>query len=229
VSVGKLHRGFLDYVDNFEPTLDGDAWQLVVQQKLDDDILNNQKEIYVTLEASLTGSAEVGRTTIIMSLPTQDLKEAPRFTETYYTAEYTIDSEGTHQVTCDPISITVPADDALTKVTLQDYADNFKLTHDTDKAEWTITLDKNLEDTVLKANTELNIVLSAHLDNSKGDGTATLVVKLPKIAEEAIAFGEDIYEGAYTKSDGDNDDTVELLSEIVVTSGATVAIQSEGT
>jgi hypothetical protein len=215
------------YVDNFEPTLDGDAWQLVVQQKLDDDILNNQKEIYVTLEASLTGSAEVGRTTIIMSLPTQDLKEAPRFTETYYTAEYTIDSEGTHQVTCDPISITVPADDALTKVTLQDYAVNFKLTHDTDKAEWTITLDKNLDDTVLKANTELNIVLSAHLDNSKGDGTATLVVKLPKIAEEAIAFGEDIYEGAYTKSDGDNDDTVELLSEIVVTSGATVAIQTE--
>jgi hypothetical protein len=215
------------YVANFEPTLDGDAWQLVVQQKLDDDILNNQKEIYVTLEASLTGSAEVGRTTIIMSLPTQDLKEAPRFTETYYTAEYTIDSEGTHQVTCDPISITVPADDALTKVTLQDYADNFKLTHDTDKAEWTITLDKNLDDTVLKANTELNIVLSAHLDNSKGDGTATLVVKLPKIAEEAIAFGQDIYEGAYTKSDGDNDDTVELLSEIVVTSGATVAIQTE--
>jgi hypothetical protein len=215
------------YVANFQPTLDGDAWQLVVQQKLDDDILNNQKEIYVTLEASLTGSAEVGRTTIIMSLPTQDLKEAPRFTETYYTAEYTIDSEGTHQVTCDPISITVPADDALTKVTLQDYADNFKLTHDTDKAEWTITLDKNLDDTVLKANTELNIVLSAHLDNSKGDGTATLVVKLPKIAEEAIAFGQDIYEGAYTKSDGDNDDTVELLSEIVVTSGATVAIQTE--
>lgn len=107
----------LAYESNFETVKKGNDWVINVKENLQDEVLNSEKQIIVTLQARLEESGNVGNAIIIVDLPSnQDLKPAPKFSQTYYTAQY-IDNET--QISGEPIKIESTFEDQVI-VTLED-------------------------------------------------------------------------------------------------------------
>lgn len=213
----KTISDILDYVDNFKMAKDGTTWGITVLKELD---TTSDKEIVLTLEASLSGSTEKSEATLIMDLPNQELKPTPRFTKAYYEAEY---KDETVNVTSD--QITIPsAEKEIVEVTLDDtYKDYFGVSRNkNNKTQWDLDVVKPLDNNILDENTELILTLTSHLDHSESDDVATLLIKLPEHEEEFITFDKAYYSATYKVVDKDTD-TVDS-PKITVSSGATVSV-----
>ncbi|KAJ3654191.1 hypothetical protein Zmor_013397 [Zophobas morio] len=168
------------YQENFkaEFNTDTNSWGIKVTSKLDDTTLS-LLELVIPLEAVLSGAADVGSAALVLSLPDSEKDPIPLFEKPSYTAQYSLNDDGTPNVTGDPIVVKV-ADLTYAEVTLADYTDYFVLTPNGDKSQWIISSSsKALDDDTLKNNLELVITLNAHLDNAVADGVAILVVTLP--------------------------------------------------
>lgn len=122
------------------------------------------------------------------------------------------------------------------KLFLGDYSDNFELVKDVDSGTYTINVTKPLETELLDTEPDIILTLQAKTDDVDNVGTATLVIRLPKI-EVLIpaAFSNSVYKASYIE-DGPavTSDTIELtgdnLENTVITissSGKTVLYQKK--
>ena len=191
-----------------------------------DDTALSLLELVIPLEAVLTGAADVGSAALVLSLPDSEKDPIPLFEKPSYTAQYSLNDDGTPNVTGDPIIVKV-ADLTYAEVTLADYTDYFVLTLADDKLQWTISSSsKALDDDTLKNNLELVIRLNAHLDSAVADGAAVLVVTLP---HQSITFDAPKYQGAYKHDSEDSTkDSVDIAEITIKKKKTSAAIQNNG-
>lgn len=81
-----------DYSENFEITYDSGKWIVNIKNGLDDDILNDNSELVITITASQIGKENVGKAILLLKLPSKIT--APKFSKAYYTADYPKNGSG---------------------------------------------------------------------------------------------------------------------------------------
>lgn len=88
---------------------------------LDEELLASENKILLILEETVSAIADKKETaTLIITLPDQNQLEVPKFTETYYTADYLINEDnGTHfvELTSSPIALTKDTEETSIEIT----------------------------------------------------------------------------------------------------------------
>lgn len=82
------------------------------------------------------------------------------------------------------------------KCNISDYGDNFEVIYVSDK--WVINIKNNLDDAILKGNSELVMTLSAKETGNEVVGEAALILKLPTTdSETGLTFSKAYYMAYY--------------------------------
>lgn len=83
----------LGYKDNFEIVYDNDKsqWILNVKSALAEDAFNDNSDLILTLTATDTGNSKIGQAALVLHLPSDETKLAPKFSHPFYTANYVVE------------------------------------------------------------------------------------------------------------------------------------------
>lgn len=93
---------FLDYNENFNIEYDDESgsWVVNVIEQLGNAILTQKTNLVVAITATNPKNSLTDHAAIDLSLPYLNTENAPKFSQTYYTAKYTV-SDGVALVTFD--------------------------------------------------------------------------------------------------------------------------------
>uniref|UniRef100_V5I8B0 Protocadherin-like wing polarity protein stan n=1 Tax=Anoplophora glabripennis TaxID=217634 RepID=V5I8B0_ANOGL len=179
------------YTEYFGISYTEDKWVFKVLKALPTKILTSNKEIAITLTASEENNDATGHSVLVINW---DTKDAPLFSEEYYSGSYPESGKGNITLTTD-IGFTNVENPKNVEVQLNSYDEYFAVKYDSGK--WDLSILKSLDDATLSKNSQLIIVLTAiETDNTK-NGHSVLVLQLPS---NAIQFAEAYYVAEYPKS-----------------------------
>lgn len=95
-----INMSVLAYADHFTIKFDSatEQWQVSISDNLDENILGSEIELLLILEATIPDlTDQIETATLIIILPDQLDTKIPKFTNTYYTADYQINGN-THSI-----------------------------------------------------------------------------------------------------------------------------------
>ncbi|KAJ8940984.1 hypothetical protein NQ318_011717 [Aromia moschata] len=225
------------YKANFEITYDTQTstWKLNVTSPLTDPILKSNRELILTLTATETDNDSIGEAVLVLELPVEGDKLAPRFSHAHYSAKYSVTGDKPIVDIDDSVTVVNKDDPSSITVTLDSYEGNFGVSYDSSKKQWTLSVTEPISDEVLKATSELILTLSAKREEDNDNtGESTLILSLPlsenNSTEEVIAFSQVHYSGNYSVEDNKAEvkmsDTIKVESKLDDTI-ITVTIQNE--
>ncbi|XP_056629735.1 uncharacterized protein LOC130440525 isoform X2 [Diorhabda sublineata] len=200
-------------------------WQVKALSILDTATLN-KSELVVAITATDSDTKLQGRSVIDLKLPKVNTDDAPRFSKTYYKANYDMSTDTATVNLEDPIDILNRIDMSTINITTDEYRDYFQITYE-DK--WQINVIKNLDQSILNEKIDIIMELIATDEEVTGKiGEATLLITLPAVSnDEAPKFSSIFYESQCNSST-----KILETSPIVITnkpdpSDITVAIQED--
>ncbi|KAJ8930491.1 hypothetical protein NQ314_016718 [Rhamnusium bicolor] len=171
-----------NYTNNFEIIYESNRWYIYVRTKLDENVLNRNTEIVMTMIATETDNGNSGWSALILKLPSND-GTAPKFLKAYYLADYSLSSNGIIEFES-PITFLNVDDPIEVTISLDYYSDNFEIVYDIVKHRWYIFIKNNLDYNVLNKNAEIVMTMTATETGNQNEGYSALVLKLPAILNE---------------------------------------------
>ncbi|XP_023310797.1 uncharacterized protein LOC108911331 [Anoplophora glabripennis] len=193
-----------NYGDYFSIEYDSESesWVVKVTKQLPNDILTQKTDIVVALTATNPQNSLTDHAAIDLALPSLNTDNAPKFSQTYYTAIYKI-SDGKATVAFDSSVIITNREnlDAIS-IGLDNYSNNFEMTYDETSGSWQMTVKNNLDQTTLNRKIDLVMALTATESDNDEYGQAVLLIRLPVAnTDDAPKFSSIYYDGIYTVGD----------------------------
>ncbi|RZC33423.1 uncharacterized protein BDFB_006638, partial [Asbolus verrucosus] len=193
------------YKTNFALNYDDTAksYLVTVMKPLEDEVVDRESEIYVTLIATVDRALESGSATLLIKMPEKVSDVVPKFSKTYYSATYEVGADDKHTVTIPNTNqITIVSDhsaDTVVKV-VDTYADNFQA--DLKDNVYQLTVKKNLDDGILKTQKEIVVILEASLPENQEVGRTAVIINLPaQDLKAAPIFTNTFYNAEYIIDD----------------------------
>ncbi|XP_057671684.1 uncharacterized protein LOC130903546 isoform X2 [Diorhabda carinulata] len=200
-------------------------WQVKALSILDTATLN-KSELVVAITATDSDTKLQGRSVIDLKLPKVNTDDAPRFSKTYYKANYDMSTDTATVNLEDPIDILNRIDMSTINITTDEYRDYFQITYE---EKWEINVIKNLDQSILNEKVDIIMELIATDKEVTGEiGEATLLITLPAVNNDEVPkFSSIFYESQCNSST-----KILETSPIVITnkpdpSDITVAIQED--
>ncbi|KAG5893677.1 hypothetical protein JTB14_021973, partial [Gonioctena quinquepunctata] len=216
------------YSTHFSITKVTGIWQINILKPLNDSTLNDNKELFITMEASAKGSTKTGVSVLVLKLPELT---PPEFSDTYYTADYPTTGSGSISFEKD-LSFTnfAAADYTKLQINVSEYSENFDIKYSSTSKKWQININSPLEESVLKSQSVIVLTLIAKETGKAGSGQATLVLNLPgKEAEVGPIFSQPYYGATYQYDAGKPvvvlNDKIEITNKADPTKITMVAIE----
>ncbi|KAJ8977427.1 hypothetical protein NQ317_009680 [Molorchus minor] len=189
------------YPDNFEVVYDQDTWKINIKNSIDQDILNKNNELVMTLIATESGYESKGYSALVIKLPSEKDGTSIEFTEAYYLAKYPEDGNGTIELK-NPISFLNVEDPETVTISLDKYSENFQILYTSNK--WVINIMKNINESILNKNAELLMTLTATDSADNTVDYSALVLELPTGSNgSGPIFSDAYYIAEYTEDAND--------------------------
>lgn len=83
---------FSEYSNNFKINYASNKWYISIIESLENNILEENTELFMTLTASISESTDTSEATLVLNLPQN--KEAIQFSKAYYLAQYPKEGSG---------------------------------------------------------------------------------------------------------------------------------------
>ncbi|KAJ8918469.1 hypothetical protein NQ315_008166 [Exocentrus adspersus] len=183
------------YKNNFNIGYDKSTsqWVLNLTSPLDADLFKDNPDLVLTLTAAEKDNDAVGEAVLIIHLPFETIKLAPKFNLAHYSAKYVFENNKAGIVLDDTITVVNKAD-------LAAYESNFELTLDSEKSRWDINVIDPLPEDVANFTRELVFTLTATEVDNANEGQSTLILTLPTadLTEEIVEFSLVHYSGTYS-------------------------------